>query len=141
VGRLRGILTALLALVRARLSGAETAFHQDGDLQATNVAELGTEGADAVAPGATLCGPAARAHERPPVLVLAHALRLIRRTRGTAGAELGLGLSVGARGVTVGMTSEIAGPGLQRSLLCILVSSKIALVLNCVGMLVYILQW
>lgn len=117
VGLLRGIPTALLALVRARLSGVGTAFHRDGDLQATNVVGQGTEGADAVAPGVTLCDPAARAHERLLVRALVHALHLIPRTQGTAGAGLGLDLSAVARGATVGMISETAGPGLPRSLL------------------------
>lgn len=119
MGLLRGIPTALLALVRARPSGVGTAFHRDGDLQATNVVGQGTEGADAVAPGATLCDPAARARERLLVRVraLVHALHLIPRTQGTAGAGLGLDLSAVAGGVTVGMISEIAGPGLPRSLL------------------------
>jgi len=94
VGLLRGIPTALLALGRVRLSGAGTAFHQDGDLRATNVVGQGTEGAGAVAPGATLCGPADRARERLLVRVraLVHALRLIPHTQGTAGAGLGLDL-------------------------------------------------
>lgn len=73
----------------------------------------------AVVPGAIQSVPAARVHS--PLLVpgpgpaRVHVHHLTPLTRGTVEADLGLGLSVEAEGVTVGMTSEIAGPGHQRS--------------------------
>jgi len=102
-----------------------TAFRQDEDHQATNAAVQGTRGRGAAAPGVTLCGLAVPVrkphHVRVPELV--HVPHRLRHTRGTVEARPGLGHLVGAEGATVGMISEIVGPGLQRNLFNFLVST------------------
>lgn len=105
-----------------------TAFHQDGNHQATNAVVQGTQGGGAVAPGVTQCGlavPARRPrHVRVPELV--HVPHRIRHTRDTVEAGPGLGPLVGGEGATAGKISGIVGPGPQRSLFNFLVSTIIA---------------
>lgn len=119
VAPLQEIPTVLLVLARVHQSGVVTAFHQDGDHQATNAVGPGTQGGGVVVPGATQYGPAVLAHRPLPVhaLELAHVPGPTHLTRGIVEAGLGLGPLVVEEGVTVGKTSEIVGPGLQRSIL------------------------
>ena len=132
---LQETLTAPLVLARAHQSGVVTAFHQDGDRQATNVGVQGTRGGGAAVPGATQCGLAVPAHRLHHVRVpeLVHVLHRILHTRGTVEVGLGLGPLVGAEGATVGKISEIVGPGLQHSLLKVLVSiiTTCKIILSC----------
>lgn len=108
-----GTRTVLLDHVPARLSGVGTACHSEGGLQVTSVEGLGLGMGVGVepAPGATRCAPVALVHALLLGLALVpHPTLLIR---GTAVAELVQNLSAAEGGVTVEMTSEIAGPDLQ----------------------------
>jgi len=106
-----GTRTALLDHALAHLSGVGIAYHPDGGLQVTSVVGLGMGAGVEAAPEATRCAPVARAHALPLGLVPAPHPTLL--TRGTAGADLAQGLLAAEGGVTVEMTSGIAGPGLQ----------------------------
>lgn len=100
-----------------------TVFRPGGDRQATNVAVQDMVVVDAVVPEATPFVQAVRVHLRLLALVLvrvlapvlAHDLRLIRRTRDTPEAGPVLGHSVEVGEATVGMISETADPGRQYS--------------------------
>jgi len=108
-----GTRTVLLDHVPARLSGVGTACHSEGGLQVTSVEGLGLGMGVGVepAPGATRCAPVALVHALLLGLALVpHPTLLIR---GTAVAELVQNLLAAEGGVTVEMTSEIAGPDLQ----------------------------
>jgi len=108
-----GTRTALLVHALVHLSGVGIAYHPDGGPQVTSVEGLGLGmGAGvAAAPGVTRCAPVVRAHALPLGLALAPPLILL--IRGTAAADLVQGLLAAEGGVTVEMTSEIAGPDLQ----------------------------
>lgn len=116
---LRGISTVPLAHGLGLPLDEETVCPLGGGPLATSVEVQGMAADVAVVPGAIQSVPAARVHS--PLLVpgpgpaRVHVPHLTPLTRGTVEADLGLGLSVEAEGVTVGMTSEIAGPGHQRS--------------------------
>ncbi|KAH7930032.1 hypothetical protein BV22DRAFT_1028779 [Leucogyrophana mollusca] len=105
----RGTLTVPLVLVPALPSGQGAAYRPGGDPRVTSVEGLGTPAGGAAGLEATQCGPAARGRER----FLVHVLHHTPLIRGTAGAELALGQSVGEGGVTAGTISEIVGRGLQ----------------------------
>lgn len=109
----RGTRTVLLDHVPVRLSGVGIACHSEGGLQVTSVEglELGMGAGAEPAPGVIRCAPVALVH----ALLLGHALVLhpIPLIRDIAVAELVQGLPAAEGGVTVGMTSEIAGPDLQ----------------------------
>jgi len=106
-----GTRTALLDHAPAHLSGAGIAYHPDGGPRVTSVEGLGMGAGVEVAPGATRCAPVAHAHALP--LDLARAPPPTLLIHGTAGANLVQGLLAAQGGVTVGMTSGIAGLDLQ----------------------------
>ena len=105
---LHEISTAPLAHGLGLQSGGATVCRPGVGLRATSVEGMAAD--VAVAPGAIQSVQAAHVHFPLPVLVLAHArvLYLTHLTRGIV--EAGRGLSVVVEGVTVGTTSEIAGP-------------------------------
>jgi len=106
-----GTRTALLDHAPAHLSGVGIAYHPGGGPQVTSVVGLGMGAGVEAAPGATRCAPVARAHVPPLGLAPAPPPTLL--IRGTAGADLAQGLLAVEGGVTVEMTSGIAGPDLQ----------------------------
>lgn len=116
---LQGISTVPLAHGLGLPLDGETVCPLGVGLLATSVEVQGMAAVVAVAPGAIQSVPAARVHSallvRGPGPAHVHVRHLTPLTRGTVEADLALGLPVEAEGVTVGMTSEIAGPGHQRN--------------------------